>query len=84
VEQLQAIRSALLNSMNVMFATRRYISGVTMNYVATRSLEACRAVLHPPSPQQSPITRGRQPNRDQVSVGRAVTHLFWIDSDIVF
>jgi hypothetical protein len=78
-----------LNSMNVMFATPCYISGVTMNYVASvfsLALDSkqvglpCLLHLH----SESLITRGRNVVVLQFLSDESLTHLFWIDSDIAF
>src|SRR5260370_4175180 len=78
-----------LNSMNVMFATPCYISGVTMNYVASvfsLALDSkhvglpCILHLH----SESLITRGRNVILIKFLSEESFTHLFWIDSDIAF
>ena len=78
-----------LNSMNVMFATPCYISGVSMNYVASvfsLALDSkhvglpCILHLH----SESLITRGRNVILIKFLSEESFTHLFWIDSDIAF
>ena len=77
-----------LKSMRVMFATPCYISAVSMNYVASifsLSLDCAHVglpcILHLHS--ESLITRGR--NKMVIKfLSEDFTHLFWIDSDIVF
>jgi hypothetical protein len=78
-----------LTAMKVMFATPCYISGVSMNYVASvfsLALDArhvgldCILHLH----SESLITRGRNMMVLKFLAENAFTHLFWIDSDIVF
>jgi len=77
-----------LKSMRVMFATPCYISAVSMNYVASifsLSLDCAHVglpcILHLHS--ESLITRGR--NKMVIKfLSENFTHLFWIDSDIVF
>jgi hypothetical protein len=78
-----------LNSMNVMFATPCYISGVTMNYVASMFSLALDSkhvglpcILHLHS--ESLITRGRNVILIKFLSEESFTHLFWIDSDIAF
>ena len=75
-----------LKSMRVMFATPCYISGVSMNYVASifsLALDSAHVglpcILHLHS--ESLITRGR--NKIVIKfLSEEFTHLFWIDSDI--
>jgi hypothetical protein len=78
-----------LTSMKVMVATPCYISGVSMNYVAsifTLALDAkhvgldCTLHLH----SESLITRGRNMIVLKFLSEESFTHLFWIDSDVVF
>src|SRR5215831_15392258 len=78
-----------LQSMNVMFATPCYISGVSMNYVASvfsLALDSkhvglpCILHLH----SESLITRGRNVIVIKFLSDESLTHLFWIDSDIAF
>ena len=77
-----------LKSMKVMFATPCYISGVSMNYVASifsLTLDSAHVglpcILHLHS--ESLITRGR--NKIVIKfLSDDFTHLFWIDSDIAF
>jgi hypothetical protein len=78
-----------LRSMKVMFATPCYISGVSMNYVASvfsLALDAryfgldCTLHLH----SESLITRGRNMVVLKFLSDESLTHLFWIDSDITF
>src|SRR5258708_24141040 len=78
-----------VNSMNVMFAPPCYISGVTMNYVASvfsLALDSkhvglpCILHLH----SESLITRGRNVILIKFLSEESFTHLFWIDSDIAF
>ena len=78
-----------LKSMNVMFATPCYISGVTMNYVASIFSFTCDAmhlglkcILHLHS--ESLIPRGRNKMVLKFLAEEQFTHLFWIDSDIAF
>jgi hypothetical protein len=77
-----------LRSMRVLFATPCYVSAVTMNYVTSiwnLAFEISRvglpAVLHMHS--ESLITRGRNKIVMKLLEGD-YTHLFFIDSDIVF
>ncbi len=81
--------ASALKSMKVMFATPCYISAVTMNYVTSMFSLAldCRQVgldciLHMHS--ESLITRGRNVIVLKFLAEQQFTHLFWIDSDIVF
>src|SRR5262245_66396289 len=77
-----------LKSMRVMFATPCYISGVSMNYVASifsLTLDSAHfglpCILHLHS--ESLITRGR--NKIVIKfLSEDFTHLFWSDSDIAF
>ena len=78
-----------LKSMNVLFATPCYISAVTMNYVASifsMTLDAghlglpCTLHLH----SESLITRGRNKIVLKFLAEEQFTHLFWLDSDVVF
>ena len=78
-----------LTSMKVMLATPCYISGVAMNYVASMfslALDARQVgldcILHLHS--ESLITRGRNMIVLKFLSEEAFTHLFWIDSDVVF
>jgi hypothetical protein len=78
-----------LKSMKVMFATPCYISGVTMNYVASifsLTLDSAHlglnCILHLHS--ESLITRGRNMIVLKFLSEESFTHLFWIDSDIAF
>ena len=78
-----------LKSMRVMFATPCYISGVTMNYVASifsLALDSAHVglpcILHMHS--ESLITRGRNKIVLKFLSEEPFTHLFWIDSDIAF
>ncbi len=78
-----------LKSMNVMFATPCYISAVSMNYVTSifgMTLDAGHlglpCILHMHS--ESLITRGRNNMVRKFLAEEQFTHLFWIDSDIVF
>jgi hypothetical protein len=78
-----------LKSIKVMFATPCYISGVTMNYVASTFSLALDArhvgldcILHLHS--ESLITRGRNMMVLKFLAEESFTHLFWIDSDIAF
>jgi hypothetical protein len=78
-----------LKSMKVMFATPCYISGVSMNYVASifsLTLDAAHlglnCILHLHS--ESLITRGRNMIALKFLTEDSFTHLFWIDSDIAF
>jgi hypothetical protein len=80
---------AALKSMNVMFATPCYISAVTMNYVASifsLTYEAasrglpCTLHMH----SESLITRGRNKMVLKFLAEEHFTHLFWLDSDVVF
>ena len=78
-----------LQSMKVMLATPCYISGVAMNYVASMfslALDARQVgldcILHLHS--ESLITRGRNMIVLKFLSEEAFTHLFWIDSDVVF
>jgi hypothetical protein len=80
---------AALKSMKVMFATPCYISGVTMNYVASifsTSLDAahlglnCILQLH----SESLIPRARNKMVLKFLEDESFSHLFWIDSDVVF
>ena len=78
-----------LKSMRVMFATPCYISGVTMNYVASifsLALDSAHVglpcILHMHS--ESLITRGRNKIVLKFLSEELFTHLFWIDSDIAF
>jgi hypothetical protein len=80
---------AALKSMKVMFATPCYISGVTMNYVASifsMTLDSAHlglnCILHLHS--ESLITRGRNKIVLKFLSDESFTHLFWIDSDIAF
>jgi hypothetical protein len=80
---------AALKSMKVMFATPCYISGVSMNYVASifsLTLDSAHlglnCILHLHS--ESLITRGRNMIVLKFLSDESFTHLFWIDSDIVF
>jgi hypothetical protein len=75
--------------MNVLFATPCYISGVSMNYVASMfslALDSkhvglpCTLHLH----SESLITRGRNVIVLKFLAEEQYTHLFWIDSDIAF
>src|SRR5262244_3956985 len=75
--------------MNVMFATPCYISAVSMNYVASMfslALDSTHVglpcILHLHS--ESLITRGRNMILLKFLSEESFTHLFWIDSDIVF
>ena len=72
-----------LKSMNVMFATPCYISGVTMNYVASIFSFTCDAmhlglkcILHLHS--ESLIPRGRNKMVLKFLAEEQFTHLFWI------
>jgi hypothetical protein len=78
-----------LKSMNVLFATPCYISAVTMNYVTSlfsMTLDAgylglpCTLHMH----SESLITRARNNIVRKFLSDEKFTHLFWIDSDIVF
>src|SRR6266853_1572832 len=78
-----------LKSMNVLFATPCYISAVTMNYVASifsMTLDAghfglpCTLHMH----SESLITRGRNKIVIKFLAEQHFTHLFWLDSEIVF
>lgn len=78
-----------LKSMNVLFATPCYISAVTMNYVASvfsMALDAghlglpCTLHMH----SESLITRGRNKIVLKFLAEQQFTHLFWLDSDVVF
>ena len=78
-----------LKSMRVMFATPCYISGVSMNYVASifsLTLDSAHlglpCILHLHS--ESLITRGRNMIVLKFLSEESFTHLFWIDSDIAF
>lgn len=78
-----------LQSVNVMFATPCYISAVSMNYVTSifSLAVACqrigmRSILHMHS--ESLVTRGRNMIVLKFLSEEKFTHLFWIDSDIVF
>jgi hypothetical protein len=78
-----------LKSMRVMFATPCYISGVSMNYVASMfslALDSAHfglpCILHLHS--ESLITRGRNKIVLKFLSEESFTHLFWIDSDIAF
>lgn len=78
-----------LKSMRVLFATPCYISAVTMNYVTSIFELACHAkdfgldcALHMHS--ESLITRGRNKIVMKFLADESFTHLFFIDSDIVF
>ena len=81
--------NSALKSMRVMFATPCYISGVSMNYVASifsLALDSahvglpCVLYLH----SESLITRGRNMIVLKFLSEESFTHLFWIDSDIAF
>lgn len=78
-----------LKSMKVMFATPCYISAVSMNYVTSifnLTLHSARfgldCILHMHS--ESLITRSRNKMVIRFLEEEALTHLFWIDSDIAF
>ncbi len=78
-----------LKSMKVMFATPCYISAVSMNYVTSifdLTMHANRfgldCILHMHS--ESLITRSRNKMLIKFLEDKSLTHLFWIDSDIVF
>jgi hypothetical protein len=78
-----------LHSMKVMFATPCYISAVSMNYVTSifnLTLHSARfgldCILHMHS--ESLITRSRNKMVIRFLKEEALTHLFWIDSDIAF
>src|SRR5499427_3200714 len=78
-----------LKSMRVMFATPCYISGVSMNYVASifslaldSTYVGLPCILHLHS--ESLITRGRNKIVLKFLSEESFTHLFWIDSDIAF
>jgi hypothetical protein len=78
-----------LQSMNVLLATPCYISAVSMNYVTSLfefTHEAIRlglsSSLHMRS--ESLVTRGRNEIVKFFLMNEQYTHLFWIDSDIVF
>lgn len=78
-----------LRSMKVMFATPCYVSAVSMNYVTSLfslTYECARlgmdCMLHMHS--ESLITRGRNTMVMKFLEEDSYTHLFWIDSDIVF
>ena len=78
-----------LKSMRVMFATPCYISGVSMNYVASifsLALDSAHVglpcILHLHS--ESLITRGRNKIVIKFLSEESFSHLFWIDSDIAF
>src|SRR5262249_47142786 len=78
-----------LKSMRVMFATHCYISGVSMNYVASifsLTLDSAHfglpCILHLHS--ESLITRGRNKIVIKFLSEESLSHLFWIDSDIAF
>src|SRR5215831_6941986 len=78
-----------LKSMHVMFATPCYMSGVSMNYVASIfSLTLDSAYLGLPCilhlHSESLITRGRNMIVLKFLSDESLTHLFWIDSDIAF
>jgi len=80
---------AALKSMKVMFATPCYISGVTMNYVASifsMTLDSAHlglnCILHLHS--ESLIPRARNKMVLKFLSDDTLTHLFWIDSDITF
>jgi hypothetical protein len=76
VEQLQAMRSASLDSMNVMFAIPSL--HLRRHHEPRREHLDSKHVglsLYPLSPQQSLMTRSHQRNRDQVSVGRVLYSL---------
>src|SRR5271169_4548005 len=85
----EMLPTSALQSMNVLFATPCYISAVTMNYVTSifsMTLDAGRyglpCTLHMHS--ESLITRGRNNIARKFLAEQQFTHLFWIDSDIVF
>ena len=89
VEDAHMLPISALKSMKVMFATPCYISGVTMNYVASMfslALDAsplglnCMLYMH----SESLITRGRNKMVIKFLEDESLTHLFWIDSDIAF
>lgn len=78
-----------LTSMNVLFATPCYISNVTMNYVvsffdlireSTRLGLNFNTHLH----SESLVTRARNEIVKYFLSQDQYTHLFWIDSDVVF
>ncbi len=78
-----------LQSIKVMFATPCYISAVSMNYVtsifdltwqAARFGLNCMLHMH----AESLITRGRNKIVMEFLADESLTHLFWIDSDIIF
>lgn len=78
-----------LQSMRVLLATPCYISAVSMNYVTSMFELACHArnfgldcTLHMHS--ESLITRGRNKIVMKFLEDETFTHLFFIDSDIVF
>jgi len=80
---------AALRTMNVLFATPCYISAVTMNYVTSMfSLSQhaahfglnCELHMH----SESLITRGRNIIVLKFLKSEKYTHLFFIDSDIIF
>ncbi len=75
--------------MNVLFATPCYISAVTMNYttsifdLAVHSMRfglTCSLHMH----SESLITRGRNQIVMKFLADESFTHLFFIDSDIIF
>lgn len=75
--------------MKVMFATPCYISAVSMNYVTSifnltwhcaRFELECILHMH----AESLITRGRNKIVQKFLSDETLTHLFWIDSDIIF
>jgi hypothetical protein len=78
-----------LHSMKVMFATPCYISAVSMNYVTSVfdltwhcARFGLNCILHMHA--ESLITRGRNKIVMKFLSDESLTHLFWIDSDIVF
>jgi hypothetical protein len=88
-EATPMLPDSALKSMRVMFATPCYISGVSMNYVASifsLTLDSAHfglpCILHLHS--ESLITRGRNKIVLKFLSEESFTHLFWIDSDIAF
>jgi hypothetical protein len=78
-----------LRNMKVLFATPCYISAVSMNYVTSMFELVSHAknfgldcMLHMHS--ESLITRGRNMIAMKFLADESLTHLFFIDSDIVF
>jgi hypothetical protein len=78
-----------LKSMKVMFATPCYISAVGMHYVTSIfnltwhcAQFGLNCILHMHA--ESLITRGRNMIVMKFLEDESLTHLFWIDSDIIF